>query len=87
MKPMKVHYDHLLRNGDTGLYTRSPHLVVHSGVAGIGASVIRHLKVAVPGGAHFGQDRFILLSLLSKTAFGGRPFGQGKQPGGLTLVA
>ena len=25
--------------------------------------------------------------LLSKTAFGGRPFGQGKQPGGLTLVA
>jgi hypothetical protein len=60
---------------------------VHSGVAGIGASVIRHLKVAVPGGAHFGQDRFILLSLLSKTAFGGRPFGQGKQPGGLTLVA
>ena len=33
------------------------------------------------------SPKYYYNSLLSKTAFGGRPFGQGKQPGGLTLVA
>ena len=61
MKPMKVQYDHSLRNRDTNLYTRSIHPIVHTRIAGARASVIRNLKVAIASGAHFGQKRLVLL--------------------------
>jgi len=54
MKPMKVQYDHSLRNRDTSLYTHRIHLIVHTGVAGGRAGIIRNLKVAIPSGAQFG---------------------------------
>ena len=61
MKPMKVQPYVPLHGSHPCLYSDCVQMVMHTGILGIGATVIRNLEAAVASRADFQQDRLVFL--------------------------